>query len=177
MPEYRRVWVPGGTYFFTVNLLGRKNNDLLVRNINSFREIVKKVRKNHQFEIYGWVVLPDHIHCIMSLPKNDSDFATRWRLIKAGFSKQLPKNERVSASRIKRGERGIWQRRYWEHLIRDQSDFNAHMDYIPINPVKHGLVNQVKDWPYSTFHKLIEQGVYESDWAGSKDTDILEYED
>ena len=114
MPEYRRIWVPGGTYFFTVNLLERQNNNLLVRNIGLLREVVRKVRNNHQFEIHGWVVLPDHIHCIMSLPNGDSDFALRWRLIKSGFSKQLPKNERLSKSRIKRGERGIWQRRYWD---------------------------------------------------------------
>ena len=177
MPEYRRIWVPGGTYFFTVNLLERQNNNLLVRNIGLLREVVRKVRNNHQFEIHGWVVLPDHIHCIMSLPNGDSDFALRWRLIKSGFSKQLPKNERLSKSRIKRGERGIWQRRYWEHMIRDQSDFNAHMDYIHINPVKHGFVSKVKDWSYSTFHKLVEQGIYESDWAGSQIADSLVYED
>ena len=177
MPEYRRIWVPGGTYFFTVNLLERQSNNLLVRNIGLLREVVRKVRSNHQFEIHGWVVLPDHIHCIMSLPNGDSDFALRWRLIKSGFSKQLPKNERLSKSRIKRGERGIWQRRYWEHMIRDQSDFNAHMDYIHINPVKHGFVSQVRDWPYSTFHKLVEQGVYNLDWAGSQNADGLDYED
>ena len=177
MPEYRRIWVPGGTYFFTVNLLERQSNNLLVRNIGLLREVVRKVRSNHQFEIRGWVVLPDHIHCIMSLPNGDSDFALRWRLIKSGFSKQLPKNERLSKSRIKRGERGIWQRRYWEHMIRDQSDFNAHMDYIHINPVKHGFVSQVRDWPYSTFHKLVEQGVYNLDWAGSQNADGLDYED
>jgi len=112
MPEYRRVWVPGGTYFFTVNLLERKNNNLLVRNINLLREVVRKVRDKHQFKIHGWVVLPDHIHCILSLPQNDSDFALRWRLIKTGFSKKLQKTEQLSESRIKRGERGIWQRRY-----------------------------------------------------------------
>ena len=177
MSEYRRVWVPGGTYFFTVNLLARKKNDLLIRNIELLREVVRRVKRKHPFIIHGWVVLPNHFHCIINLPEGDSDFALRIRLIKSGFSKQLPKNERLSESRIKRGERGIWQRRYWEHMIRDQSDFSAHMDYIHINPVKHGLVNQVKDWPYSTFHKSVEDGIYDEDWAGSMEADEVEYGD
>ena len=92
--------------------------------------------KAHPFVIHGWVVLPDHLHCVIELPQGDADFATRWRLIKTGFSKGLPQTERRSAVRMRRGERGIWQRRYWEHLIRDERDFNAHRDYVPINPVK-----------------------------------------
>ncbi|MDX1811665.1 MAG: transposase [Gammaproteobacteria bacterium] len=177
MPEYRRVWIPGGTYFFTVNLHERKNNNLLIQQIDLLREVIQRVKSKHPFTIHGWVVLPEHFHCILSLPENDSDFATRLRLIKSGFSKLVPNNEQLSESRLKRGERGIWQRRYWDRMIRDQADFNAHMDYIHINPVKHGLVNRVQDWPYSTFHKLVEQGVYELDWAGSQGADGLEYED
>ncbi len=177
MPDYQRLWVPSGTYFFTVNLLQRKQNDLLIQNINILREVVARVRESHPFRIYGWVVLPDHIHCIISLPKDDCDFALRWRLIKSGFSKAIPDIEWRSISRKKRGERGIWQRRYWEHLIRDDEDFAAHMDYIHINPVKHGLVDRVADWPYSTFHRLVEQGVYDKNWAGSSKTGKLAYED
>ncbi len=165
--EYRRVWQAGGTYFFTVNLLARKNNDLLVRHIDLIRTSVRDVKRRFPFKIHAWVVLPDHIHCVIELPIDDSDFATRWRLIKTNFSKSLPNIEYKSAIRIARGERGIWQRRYWEHLIRDEKDFRAHVDYVHINPVKHGLVNCVKDWPYSTFHRYVAKEIYTSDWAGS----------
>ena len=166
MPDYRRAWHPGGTYFFTVNLLQRQGNDLLVRHIDMLRSTVASVRQRHPFQIHGWVVLPEHLHCVIELPADDTDFATRWRLIKIGFSKALPKTETLSEVRARRGERGIWQRRYWEHLIRDERDFQSHMDYVHINPVKHGLVGCVSDWPYSTFHRLIARGVYPADWAG-----------
>lgn len=166
MPNYRRVWQPGGTYFFTVNLLDRYHNDLLVRYIDTLREVIQNVRKRHPFKIHAWVVLPDHMHCIIELPQNDSDYAVRLRLIKQGFSKEIPCIEPISAARRSRGERGIWQRRYWEHLIRDEEDFRAHMDYVHINPFKHGLVSCVVDWPYSTFHRLVKMGIYPSNWAG-----------
>jgi len=167
MPDYRRAWLPGGTYFFTVNLLRRRGNDLLTRHIDVLRTVVADVQRRHPFVIHGWVVLPDHMHCIIELPPCDADFATRWRLIKMGFSKALPKGERRSSVRQRRGERGIWQRRYWEHAIRDDEDFRAHMDYVHINPLKHGLVSRVADWPYSTFHRGVAAGVYPVDWAGS----------
>ena len=176
MPDYRRAWHPGGTYFFTVNLLQRKGNDLLTRHVDSLRDNVQSVRQRHPFAIHRWFVLPDHLHCVIELPRDDADFATRWRLIKIGFSKALPKTERRSRVRRARGERGIWQRRYWEHLIRDEADFRAHMDYVHINPVKHGLVDRVIDWPYSTFHRMMAQGVYPSDWAGG-DEAMLPYTD
>lgn len=111
------------------------------------------------------------------MPAGDADFAVRWRLIKMGFSKGLPKTERRSATRQRRGERGIWQRRYWEHLIRDEADFQAHMDYVHINPIKHGLTTQVADWPYSTFHRLVARGVYSADWAGTVEPSRLTYDD
>ncbi|GJL74924.1 transposase [Nitrosomonas sp.] len=172
MPNYRRLWCPGGTYFFTVNLLQRQGNDLLTRHIDLLRASVATARKAHPFVIHGWVVLPDHLHCVIELPQHDTDFAARWRLIKMGFSKGLPQNEMLGASRARREERGIWQRRYWEHLIRDPRDFNAHMDYVHINPVKHGLVKSVADWPHSTFHKLVKKGVYPADWAGGDDNEV-----
>jgi putative transposase len=174
--DYRRLWHPGGTYFFTINLQQRKNNDLLVRHIDLLRNSVARVRKHHPFKIHGWVVLPDHMHCIIELPEGDTDFAMRWQLIKLMFSKGIPREEYRSAVQIKRRERGIWQRRYWEHLIRDQQDFNAHMDYIHINPLKHGLVQRVSDWPYSTFHRYVTQGIYPHNWAGGKE-DTLQYHD
>jgi putative transposase len=157
MPNYRRAWHPGGIYFFTVNLLERIGNDLLTQRIELLRDVVSRVRRARPFTIHGWVVLPDHIHCVISPPPNDHDFAVRWRLIKAGFAKSLPATERRSPVRQRRGERGIWQRRYWEHLIRDDADFAAHMDYVHINPVKHGLVKRVADRPHSTFHRLVGQ--------------------
>jgi len=167
--DYRRARHPGGTYFFTVNCLQRKDNDVLIRHIDDLREAIAKVKNTHPFIIHAWVVLPEHMHCMIELPEGDSDFATRWRLIKLLFSRALPKDEYISNVRQQRRERGIWQRRYWEHLIRDEADFQAHMDYVHINPVKHGLVASVKDWPYSTFHKLVEQGIYPQDWAGGSE--------
>ena len=161
--NYRRLWVAGGIYFFTVNLLERKGNDLLVRHIDILRAAVAKVKIKYPFIIHGWVVLPDHLHCVIELPAGDCDFAVRWRLIKILFSKGLPADEYRSAIRIHRKERGIWLRRYWEHVIRDQRDFENHMSYVHYNPVKHGLVDKVYDWPFSTFHQLTKRGVYPHD--------------
>ena len=176
MPNYRRAWHPGGTYLFTVNLLQRHGNDLLVKNADLLRKVVRSVQARHPFRIHGWVVLPEHMHCVIELPPGDADFATRWRLIKMDFSKALPKTEALSKVRAARGERGIWQRRYWEHLIRDDADMQAHMDYVHFNPVKHGLVRRVADWPISTFHELVKQGIYPPDWGGGSDT-LLVYDD
>lgn len=177
MPDYRRIRHPGGTYFFTLTLLRRCDNDLLTRHIERLREAVRKVRSRYPFDIHGWVVLPDHLHCVIQLPDDDTDFTLRLRLIKAGFSKSLPRTEWLSAVRQRRGERGIWQRRFWEHLIKDEADYRAHMDYVHINPMKHGLVKRVTDWPYSTFHRLVADGIYPVDWAGSAGADALDYPD
>ncbi|MDD5058647.1 MAG: transposase [Sideroxydans sp.] len=166
MPNYRRAFIPGGTWFFTVNLLQRYGNDLLVREINLLRDTVRQVRNQHPFRIDAWVVLPEHLHCVMTLPPGDSDFSLRWRLIKSGFSRALPKTEHRSEVRKAAGERGIWQRHYWEHLIRDDADYQRHVDYVHVNPLKHGLVRRVRDWPYSTFHQYVEAGVYPEDWCG-----------
>ncbi|MFI4980530.1 MAG: REP-associated tyrosine transposase [Nevskiales bacterium] len=172
MPDYRRAWHPGGTWFFTVSLLRRNNNDLLVRYADRLRATVVDARSRHPFTIHAWVVMPDHLHCVISLPPGDTDFALRWRLIKIGFSKSLPPTEYRSAVRQRRGERGIWQRRYWEYLIRDDADFAAHMDYVHINPVKHELVQRVIDWPHSTFHRLVAAGIYPADWAGGAEGSV-----
>lgn len=171
MPNFRRVWVPGGCFFFTVNLRDR-SSDLLVRHVDRLREAVRVVRHTHPFIIHGWVILPDHLHCVIELPPGDSDYATRWRLIKGTFSRGLPLSEPRSASHRRRGERGIWQRRYWEHMIRDDADFSAYMDYVHINPVKHGLVQRVEEWPFSTFHGCVAKGVYPHDWAGGSEDDV-----
>ena len=134
--------------------------------IEVLRGAFRAVRVEHPFEIDAIVILPDHLHTIWTLPPNDYDYALRWKKVKTLFSKRMPKREPRSASRTAKGERGIWQRHYWEHLIRDEEDFQRHFDYVHINPLKHGLVEQVKDWPYSTFHRYAEQGVYPQDWAG-----------
>jgi len=142
--QYRRANTKGGTYFFTVNLADRKQ-DLLVQHIDILREAVRIIRQRHPFEITAMVVLPDYLHAIWRLPQEDADFAMRWSLIKAAFSRALPKVEQIRASRQKKRERGIWQRRYWEHLIRDEEDLAKHMDYIHFNPVKHGYVSHAVD--------------------------------
>jgi REP-associated tyrosine transposase len=165
MTNYRRHRIAGGCYFFTANLAERRSR-LLTEHIDLLRAAFRYTRSRHPFTIDAIVVLPDHLHAIWTLPEKDRDFALRWRLIKATFSRRLPTGERISLSRAAKGERGIWQRRYWEHAIRDDNDFARHMDYIHINPVKHGLVNRVRDWPYSSFHRLVRQGVYPVDWAG-----------
>jgi putative transposase len=165
MPEYRRNRVPGGTFFFTVNLLDRRS-DLLIRYIGALREAVRQVRRRAPFVIDAWVVLPDHMHCLWTLPAADADFPGRWRAIKVAFSKSMAKVEPQSPVMARRGERGIWQRRYWEHTIRDDRDFSAHMDYTHFNPVKHGLVGHPADWLHSSFRRCVTRGLYPADWMG-----------
>jgi putative transposase len=123
------------------------------------------VHSAHPFYIIAWVVLPDHIHTVWRLPEEDSGYAMRWGLIKAGFSRQIAKTGDRGPSRREKGERGTWQRRFWEHMIRDERDLNTHIDYIHFNPVKHGLVNQARDWPYSTFHRYVARGDLDLDWG------------
>src|SRR5258708_23947642 len=165
MPNYRRALVPGGCWFFTVNLLERRQT-LLVDHIATLREAVANTRRRYQFAIDAFVVLPDQLHAIWTLPPGDCDFSTRWRLIKRRFAKALPKRERLSAVRKARGERGIWQRRFWEHLIRDETDYARHVEYCHINPLRHGLVTKVRDWPHSSFHRDVRAGIAAEDWAG-----------
>jgi len=166
MPNYRRNRIKGGCYFFTVNLLQRHHNHLLVQHIEVLRDVVRQVRTRYPFHINAWVVLPDHMHLILTLPQGDDDYATRLRLVKTLFARALPKTERRSDIRIKKGERGIWQRRYWEHTIKDEYDYEMHMNYIHYNPVKHGYVDRVIDWPHSTFRHYVAQGVYPMHWSG-----------
>ncbi len=166
MPNYRRYRVPGGCYFFTVNLLERHPNDLLVHHIDLLRAAVRRVRHAHPFHIDAWVVLPDHQHCVWTLPPGDDDFSLRWRLIKTLFAKQIPVRERRSKVRQARGERGLWQRRFWEHVIRNERDYAAHLDYVHYNPVRHGYAVRAVDWPFSTFRRCVERGIYAPDWGG-----------
>ena len=173
MTNYRRYRLKGGCYFFTVALAERRSR-LLTENIQGLRTAFREVKQAHLFKMEAIVILPDHLHCIWTLSEGDDDFSTRWRQVKAAFSRQLPKTERRSQSRLNKGERGIWQRRFWEHAIRDEVDHQRHVDYIHYNPVKHGYVTRVVDWPYSSFHRFVRLGVYPSDWAGAglKDMDM-----
>jgi len=171
MPNYVRYRIKGGCYFFTVNLLER-NKSLSIDHIDLLRESVRVCKQKRPFHIDAWVVLPEHMHCIWTLPEGDDDFSNRWKIVKTHFSKGLPREERRTKVRIKRGERGIWQRRFWEHAIRDDRDYATQMDYLHFNPVKHGWVKNVIDWPYSSFHRHLENGVYSVDWAGGDCKDI-----
>ena len=163
--EYRHTRQQGGTYFFTVNLAERSSS-LLVDRIDDLRNAVRTVKQRHPFEIVAWVVLRDHMHAVWTLPEGDGDCATRWMLIKAGFSRVVPKGERIRAARLRKGERGLWQRRFWEHLITNETDLRRHVDYVHINPVKHGYVARASDWPYSSIHRYIGRGLVPVDWAG-----------
>jgi len=165
MTEYRRAKIQGATYFFTVNCAERQNNRILENNIDALRQVFRQVKQKHPFKIDAIVILPEHLHCIWTLPPDDANYSLRWNLIKSGFSRLITGNERRSDSRIKRGERGIWQRRYWEHVVRDEKDFERHVDYIHWNPVKHGWVKRVSDWPYSSFHAYERKGIYPVNWV------------
>jgi putative transposase len=151
MPDYRRIFVPGGEYFFTVNLEDR-TSDVLVRRIDALRAAWRYVEARAPFDTVAAVVLPDHLHCIWRLPSDDDDFPTRWRLLKAHFTRAVAAAEAPPQGRRK-GERGLWQRRFWEHVIRDDRDRLAHVDYIHNNPVKHGYCSRVDEWPYSTWRR------------------------
>lgn len=174
MRTYQRAQIPGATYFFTVNLAERHANALLTTHIDVLREAFRITKQAHPFMLEAIVVLPDHLHCLWRLPPDDSDFSMRWRLIKAHFSRMLPPGERISASRMRKGERGIWQRRYWEHVIRDERDLQNHLDYIHYNPVKHGHVARAIDWPHSSFHRYVARGAYPENWAVPSDLTDLE---
>ncbi|MDT8363779.1 MAG: transposase [Nitrosomonas sp.] len=164
--QYRRNFAEGGRYFFTVNLAERKRY-LLVEHIDALRAAIRIVRSRHPFQIDAMVVMPDHLHAVFTLPPGDADYPTRWMLIKAGFSRNIPKTERINASRRSKGERGIWQRRFWEHTLQDENDFRHHIDYIHYNPVKHGYVTRSTDWPHSRIHRFIKTGTLPADWGAA----------
>lgn len=179
MPEYRRAREPGASYFFTVVTYERQRFLCEPDSINTLWSVIDKVRTAYPFHIDAWVLLPDHLHCIWTLPDNDSDYSKRWGLIKRGFTKKYYLTGRqkknpihISDSRKKRRESHYWQRQFWEHVIRDQNDFNRHCDYIHYNPVKHGLVDEPRQWPHSTFYQFVESEAYPEDW-GSHISDIV----
>lgn len=169
MSNYRRERIPGATYFFTVTLADRRSR-LLVEEIALLRQVYVEVSKRIPFKTVAICVLPNHLHAIWELP-GDHDYSLRWASIKSQFSRALPAMPTVSASKSRKREKGIWQRRFWEHRIRDEDDLARHVDYIHFNPVKHGLVSQVGDWPYSSFHRYVAHGLLPADWGGRDDGD------
>lgn len=172
MSNYRRARIDGGVYFFTVVTNSRQEILTLPQSRKALRNAIEATRKLLPFAVEAWVLLPEHLHCIWFLPKDNGDFSKRWGMIKAGFSKQvrasLEQGKQLTASRKKHRESALWQRRFWEHAIRDEQDFRRHVDYIHYNPVKHGLVERVKDWPYSTFHRYVKKGIYPENWGGGE---------
>jgi putative transposase len=166
LTDYRRFYIPGASWFFTVNLEMRQGNRLLVENIEVLRNAFAYAKQRHPLRPDAVAIMPEHLHCIWTLPKDDADFSKRWNLIKGYFSRHLPGGEKVSKSRASKRERGIWQRRFWEHCLRDQDDFSRHIDYIHWNPVKHGWVERVQNWPHSSFHRYVQAGIYPLDWLG-----------
>lgn len=169
MPRYLRVTNPGGTFFFTVVTFGRRSILGDKDSIRTLMKIMTQVQGTFPFTLEAPVVLPNHMHALWTLPDGDGNFGQRWGLIKALFSKEVkgkfPLNGGIKPSRLKRRETSIWQRRFWEHAIRDEQDFQRHLDYIHYNPVKHGLVRRVSDWPYSSFYRYVKQGIYPEDWG------------
>jgi len=169
--NYRRSLIPGGTYFFTITLQNRKSR-LLVDRIHLFKKAVQRVKEQHPFKIKAYVVLPEHLHMIWELPKGDSNYSQRWKKIKALFSKSIHKSG-LEISKTKHNEYCLWQRRFWEHTIKDMLDFENHVNYIHYNPIKHGLVDDLHDWPYSSFHHYVQSGLISENWgtSGLKDVD------
>ncbi len=171
MPNYRRAQVAGASYFFTVVTHHRRPLFSEPAHIQLLRTAMRTTLQSHPFRIDAMVVLPDHVHAIWTLPTGDHDFPRRWRLIKSHFSRRV----HLPATRhpVRRRERTVWQRRYWEHLIRGEDDFRRHVDYIHYNPVKHGLVRTPADWPYSSFRRAVARGDYPAHW-GRQEPDTLQ---
>jgi putative transposase len=164
MPNYRRASIKGGLFFFTVVIEDRSSH-LLIDQVDRLRRAYRTARGRHPFQTIAICILPDHIHALWALPEGDSDFAARWSLIKSGFSRGVDAQPQ-SRSQLSKREKGIWQRRYWEHAVRDDADFERHIDYIHFNPVKHGHVTRVAGWPHSSFHRFVEKGLLDADWGG-----------
>jgi len=171
MPEYRRYYQPGGSYFFTVVTEGRAPILCTDRARPLLRHAIHEARKRLPFKIDAFVLLPDHLHAIWNLPVGNNDYSKRWSMIKRLFTQAWlgagGNERRTSDSRDKNRRRGVWQRRFWEHLLRDEADFEKHCDYIHFNPVKHGHVTCPHAWPYSTYDRFVREGYYAADWSCS----------
>jgi putative transposase len=177
MSKYRRAKTGGAAYFFTVVTYRRQPILCLDESRAVLKQVVSEIARNYPFNVDAWVLLPDHLHCIWTLPEADSDYSTRWALIKKEFTKSIirtatPRTPNQSRTRHREGT--VWQRRFWEHQIRDDIDYNNHMNYVHFNPVKHKLVESPRDWPYSTFHRLVAQDVYEENWGCGNDITLPE---
>jgi len=166
MPCYIRTKIEGGVFFFTVTLADW-SSDLLIRHIDRLRRVYAAVQQRYPFETIAICILPDHMHAVWSLPQGDANFPLRWNQIKRSFSRDLDSAASRSISKSAKREKGIWQRRYWEHAIRDDDDLMRHIDYIHFNPVKHGHVSRVCDWPHSSFHRYVARGLLPLDWGGN----------
>jgi len=168
MSRYRRNRTPGGTFFFTVNTYRRQKlfNDPKTRAI--LRAVFEKIQRTKPFQMIALCLLPEHIHCIWTLPESDADYSSRWGTIKGHFTREygayIGSRPRPGTTRR---ESAFWQRRFWEHHITGEADLNRHIDYIHYNPVKHGLVNTPADWEWSTFGRFVKQGIYEPTWGES----------
>jgi putative transposase len=171
--SYRRTHSPGASYFFTVVTHQRQPLFQASENIQLLRTAFHHVKQKHPFALDAIVVLPDHLHALWTLPAGDANFSTRWRLIKEYVTRRVAPIYRQtrSRSRLSKQEQAVWQRRFWEHQIQDERDFEQHFNYIHINPVKHGYVANPADWPYSSFRKYVQAGVYAADWG--RQTKIL----
>jgi putative transposase len=171
MREYIRMYAPGGTFFFTLVTYHRRPILTAASNLDHLRAAFADTKKRHPFTIHAAVILPDHLHILIELPAGDADFSTRIGLVKARFSRLAApagsEAARPSPSRVRRRERTVWQRRFWEHTIRDDADFEAHLDYIHYNPVKHGWASCSHAWPHSSLHRWVHAGRYPADWACS----------
>jgi putative transposase len=176
MPQYIRAKRKGGTFFFTVVTQQRRKLLLRAQVLHALRESFAEVQARDPFTLNAWVILPDHLHCIWTLREGDSEFSYKWSLIKAGVTRRLLADDafipEASVSRTRRREGPVWQRRFWEHRIRDEDDLYAHLDYIHYNPVKHGLENTVRKWRFSSFHSFVERGVYSPDWGLGEEQDM-----
>ena len=170
MSQYKRHYQQGGHYFFTLVTHDRKPLLTQPENVAHIKNAIQKVKQEHPFNLEAIVLLPDHLHCIWKLPKNDHDFSTRWRLIKRYVSIE------IDAPINNRNEKQIWQRRFWEHCIRDEEDWQTHMDYIHYNPVKHGYVTAAKEWPHSSFNYWMQQGLYDDHWGSTEPSSIVQME-
>ena len=162
MSQYRRYYQPGGHYFFTLVTQQRRPIFTCSEYVALFKAAINKTKRKYPFSLNSIVILPDHLHCLWKLPENDNDFSTRWRLIKRYFSMEM------NTSINQRKEKEVWQRRFWEHSIRDEDDWKKHMDYIHYNPVKHDLVRAPGDWQHSSFNYYVKKGLYEKTWGGIK---------
>jgi putative transposase len=169
MPDYRRWYVPGGTYYFTVVTDRRTPTFRNPDAAHLLGAAMREVRGKASFATIAVVLLWDHLHCTWTLPEGDDDYSARWRRIKASFTDKWLSaggfEATRSPSRIAKGERGVWHRRFWEHVVRDEDDLERHVDYIHYNPVKHGYVSRPGDWPWSSFRRFVESGHYLVDWG------------